>query len=230
MKVIVFDMDDTLYDEYTYVRSGFQEVASFLSVQLNEEQVTLFDWMWDRLQVNGRGAIFDDVLKEFNFYSKVIARICLTIYRLHTPNIILPEETINCLELLKKFTLYLVTDGNKVVQHNKVQALGLYDRMHHCYITHRYGIENAKPSPYCFLDLLKRESVETKDVVYIGDNPTKDFVGIKPLGFQTIRIMTGQHKDIGMPIEYEAEYRISSLNELPSKLVEIWPEVKGILL
>ncbi|WP_369803166.1 HAD family hydrolase [Sporosarcina sp. P2] len=226
----MFDMDDTLYDEYTYVRSGFLEVASFLSDQLSEEQEVLFTWMWNRLHTTGRGTIFDDVLKEFNNYSALLVKNCVTIYRQHIPNIFLPQETINCLEQLKNFTLYLVTDGDKVVQHNKAQVLDLYDRMEHCYITHCYGIENAKPSPYCFLDLLKKESVESDDVVYIGDNPIKDFVGIKPFGFQTIRIMTGQHKDIEMPIEYEADHRISLLNELPSKLEEIWPEVKGMFL
>ena len=29
--IIVFDLDDTLYEEITYVRSGFKAVASYLS-------------------------------------------------------------------------------------------------------------------------------------------------------------------------------------------------------
>jgi putative hydrolase of the HAD superfamily len=29
--IIVFDLDDTLYEEITYVRSGFKAVANYLS-------------------------------------------------------------------------------------------------------------------------------------------------------------------------------------------------------
>ncbi|MFS0575525.1 HAD family hydrolase [Sporosarcina sp. 179-K 3D1 HS] len=229
MKVIVFDMDDTLYDEYTYVRSGFYEVASFLSSQIRVNPESLFEWMWQRLQSSGRGAIFDDLLKEFDCYSKKLARKCLSVYRFHNPEISLSKEAVFCLEQLKDFPLYLVTDGNKIVQHKKAQALGLYERMKHCYITHRYGVERAKPSPYCFLHLLKKENVEAADVVYIGDNPTKDFVGIKPLGFRTIRVMIGQHKEIKVAPEYEAEFNINSLTELPMTLVKIWPEIKEVI-
>ncbi|MGG3881913.1 HAD family hydrolase [Bacillus smithii] len=90
--------------------------------------------------------------------------------------------------------------------------------MKHCYVTHRYGIHNAKPSPYCFMHIIEREKVNPHDVVYIGDNPKKDFVGIKPLGFKTIRVMTGQHRSIEMPKEYEADIRIESLAQLEDVL------------
>jgi putative hydrolase of the HAD superfamily len=56
--------------------------------------------------------------------------------------------------------------------------------------------------------------VHPDEVIYIGDNPHKDFVGIKPLGFRTVRIMRGNHRHVEMPPEYEADHRISSLVEL----------------
>lgn len=220
MKVIVFDLDDTLYDEYTYVKSGFLQVAAFLSMEnhLNADEV--FDWMWGRLQSHGRGAIFDDVLKEFDCYSKKRVKQCLSVYRNHLPQITLPQKTIECLNRLQHYPMYIVTDGNKNVQHQKLVALGLYEKMKHCYVSHRYGVKNAKPSPYCFLHIAQREKVEPKDIVYIGDNSRKDFVGIKPLAFKTIRVLTGQHKDIRMLHEYEAENEIYSLDELDEDLLQ----------
>jgi putative hydrolase of the HAD superfamily len=211
MKAIVFDLDDTLYDEYDYVRSGFRKVAAFLSTHLNVQTEEIYSWMWNRLQTHGRGAIFDDVLKEYGFYTKKIGHQCLMVYRMHLPNIILPEETKQVLERTKSFRRYIVTDGNKIVQHNKLKVLGLYNEMEHCYVTHRYGVRNAKPSPYCFLHILNKEKIEPHEIVYIGDNPRKDFVGIKPLGIQTIRVMTGQHRHVEMPKEFEADLRIKRL-------------------
>lgn len=218
-------MDDTLYDEYTYVRSGFRAVANFLSEVLLVPANELYHWMWKRLQTNGRGAIFDDLLQEHGAYTSTLAKKCVSIYRMHEPDIQLPKETEDCLKVLKNFPLYLVTDGNKIAQYQKVQALGLYDVMEHCYITHRYGLKNSKPSPYCFLHIQKREEVPAEDIVYIADNPHKDFVGIKPLGFRTIRIMTGEYRHIEMSDEYEAELRIGSLKELPSALKQLWTDI-----
>ncbi|MGG3881914.1 HAD family hydrolase [Bacillus smithii] len=120
MKVVVFDLDDTLYAELTFVRSGFRAVAAFLCNIISVGEEELFEWMWTRLQTNGRGAIFDDLLHHFGVYSKTMVRKCISIYRMHKPNIVLPETTMMCLEQLKDRPLYIVTDGNKIVQHNKL--------------------------------------------------------------------------------------------------------------
>jgi putative hydrolase of the HAD superfamily len=110
--------------------------------------------------------------------------------------------------------LYIVTDGNKTVQKNKLIALGLHEMVKFCFITHRYSIRHAKPSPYCFLKICEREKVAAEKVVYIGDNPHKDFVGIKPFGFKTIRIKKGQYEDIVKSDEFEAKYCMNSISEL----------------
>lgn len=217
-------MDDTLYDEFTFVKSGFHAVSSYLSPIMNVSEAELFDFMWKQLHEKGRGHIFDELLKYFGYFSKKLARKCISIYRLHEPNIKLPDESIACLQLLKSYPLYLVTDGNKIVQYNKVKALGLEKWMKHCYITHRYGKKHAKPSPYCFKLIQQREKVAPQDIVYIADNPRKDFVGIKPLGFRTIRIMTSEYRHLELLEEYEAKLRIDSLKQLPAALNQLWPD------
>lgn len=88
-------------------------------------------------------------------------------------------------------------------------------------------MKHSKPSLYCFQLIAKKEKVEPKNIVYIGDNPTKDFVGIKPLGFRTIRVMTGQHKNKQLSSDYEAELKIHSISDLPEALKTIWPELEG---
>lgn len=216
IKVVVFDLDDTLYEELTYVKSGFHAVAKYLSEELKLSSDMLFAWMCQRLQTHGRGTVFNDVLHEFGGYSKARVKKSLSVYRLHKPNIVLPKETVECLEALKTYALYIVTDGNKIVQHNKLCALGVHDKVKHCYVTHRYGVKHAKPSPYCFHHIIKKEKVDPNQVVYIGDNPRKDFVGIKPLGFHTIRIMTGDHRNLSLANEYEADFKINSLVGLPT--------------
>lgn len=180
MAVVVFDMDDTLYDEMTYVQSGFSAVAEFLSNGYGISSEDAIMVMNNELMDNGRGQVFDSVLKHFNIWSKYIVLKCLAVYRTHTPDIRLLDDALECLSLLMPdYPMYLVTDGNKMVQNMKVKALGIEQYMKYCFITHRYGIRHSKPSPYVFHKIADREKVDFNRVMYIGDNPNKDFVGIK---------------------------------------------------
>lgn len=211
--ILVFDLDDTLYEELTFVKSGFRAVARYLSEQFSVPVQTGLEFMLEKLS-SGRGRIFDDLLINYGIYKKNLVRKCVSIYRLHRPEITLYPEADACLERFRDYPLYIVTDGNKVVQQNKIKALGLDQRVKFCYITHRYGIKNAKPAPYCFLKICEREKVTPKEVVYIADNPHKDFVGIKPLGFKTIRVLQGAYREIRLSCDYEADNRIGALDEL----------------
>lgn len=212
--ILVFDLDDTLYDELTYVKSGFMAVAEYLSKKYSVPEETAYNIMTKKLEQYGRGQIFDYALKELGFYSKSNVKRCISVYRSHKPNISLFKEAQDCLMRFQGYPIYIVTDGNKLVQKNKLIALGVYNKVKHCFITHCYGIKNAKPSPYCFFKICSKEKVSPNKVFYIGDNPNKDFVGIKPWGFRTIRVLTGQYKNINVPSEFEAENKISSLTEL----------------
>jgi len=98
-------------------------------------------------------------------------------------------------------------------------ALGIYNKVKFPYITHRFGKMKAKPSPYCFLKIAEREKTAPENIVYVGDNPYKDFVGIKPLGFKTVRVLQGSFKDICLTVEFEAQRTIESLAELTEEFL-----------
>ncbi|HOJ77869.1 MAG TPA: HAD family hydrolase [Bacillota bacterium] len=218
--ILVFDLDDTLYDELTYVQSGFKAVAGFLEQTAKIPAENGFHLMWQQLESEGRGAVFDRLLQQYGIYSKGLVRRCLMVYRTHQPMLKLFPAAAACLDRFNEYPKYLVTDGNKLVQQRKIEALGIKHLFKHCYITHRYGIKNAKPSPYCFLKICERERLNPAQVVYIADNPQKDFVGIKPLGFKTIRLMQGQYRGLELAKDYEAEWRIGSLSDLTHDLLQ----------
>lgn len=217
--IIVFDLDDTLYDELTFVHSGFRAISQFLNAHYSLPVEESYERMITALAL-GRGRIFDEVLGAYGIYSKRLVRQCLSVYRTHRPNIFLSCEADACLQRFADYPIYIVTDGNKLVQYNKVKALGLVGRVKDFFITHRHGVKYAKPSPYCFLKICEREKVLPNQVVYIADNIRKDFVGIKPLGFRTVRIMQGQYQHVIMSEEYEAECKIQSLAALDEMLLD----------
>ena len=85
-------------------------------------------------------------------------------------------------------------------------------------LTHRYGIKHAKPSTYCFSLIKKMEKCNWSQMVYIGDDPNKDFVNLNPLGVKTVRTHTGRFKDHKAKSGYDAVCHINNLAELQTVL------------
>lgn len=220
-RVFIFDLDDTLYDERTYVASGFRAVAKHLADRFQLDEESCFSLMDEHLKHFGRGRVFDTVLEHFKRYSRRLVNECVSVYRSHTPVLELLPDAARCLDRLKGQPLYIVTDGNKHVQFQKLQALKLYAGygIRKCYITRRYGVSNEKPSPYCFMDICRKEQIHPNKAVYVGDNPIKDFVGIKPLGFRTVRIRRGAYQHHQLSADYEAHVTIDNLDQFDERLI-----------
>jgi putative hydrolase of the HAD superfamily len=218
--IIVFDLDDTLYDELSYILGGFRAVARYLSRMHHQDDEKIFKRLCDVKRKMGRGKVFDIVLDEIGIKSNTAVKQCLAVYRAHKPKIALHQDADACLNRLKHLQLCIVTDGNKIVQQRKIRALRLGRRIAHSYITHQYGLRNAKPSPYCFLKICEQERVPPNAVIYVADNPLKDFVGIKPLGFKTIRILRGPYGATKVKPSYDAHVTIRSLNQITERLLD----------
>lgn len=215
--VIIFDLDDTLYPEITYVHSGFWAVARYLNPLLHISAEAIFNELVqeERLQ---RSYVFDRFLEKQGKKNYRLILQCLKVYRQHDPQIDLFPEAKVCLDKFKNFPLYVVTDGNKLVQKRKFLALGLGPKIKKCFCTHSYGLHRSKPSPYCFEKICQIEKVDPSQVVYVADNPRKDFVSLKPLGFHTIRVLTGPYCNLVAEPAYEAELKIDNLSMLEEAL------------
>jgi putative hydrolase of the HAD superfamily len=218
--VVIFDMDDTLYQEATYVASGFMAVARYLAPILGSSARHLHSEMIDLLDRFGRGKVFNCLLERHAKLSRQLVRECVSCYRLHEPTINLHPAAENCLRRFRHLPLYVVTDGNINAQAAKVRALDLESKVKKVFITHRYGVRHSKPSPHCFEIIQKHEDVPTSQILYVGDDPSKDFVGIKPLGFRTLRVLTGPHSVVKARPGYDADFQVKSLNQLTPELLK----------
>ena len=217
----IFDLDDTLYQENTFVVSGFRAVAALMCSRFGWDVDQSLLTMQRTLSLEGRGKVFDRLLDLHGLKTKKLVECCIKTYRHHSPTInLLPEAN----RLLNDFkgSCYLVTDGHKIVQQNKLKALGVENRFKHAYITHRYGVSSAKPSIHCFELIRRREQCRWSDMFYLGDNPSKDFVNLNPLGVHTIRVTTGAYSKQMAKNGYDAKYVIGSLEELRPTLKEIF--------
>jgi len=217
--IIVFDLDEVLYDEKTYVISGFRTVSEFLEKDEAIPKKIIFEYLKRRLK-NCRERILNDLLDNFRIYSQKNLKKCISVYRTHTPKIKLYSDAKDCLKRLKNYPLYIVTDGNKIVQKNKIKALNLENHVKKTILTSNYGLRNSKPSTFCFQKICDMEKTSPTNLVYIGDDPHKDFVGLKREGFKTIRLFKGRFKNERLSKEFEADYKIKSLKEINEKFIK----------
>lgn len=191
MKAVLFDVDDTLYSEIDFVESGFHAVAVHLArhySDIREDQA--FERMLEVLRSEGRGKVFDKVLRGYGIHSENLTRLLLHVYRTHEPEIALFEDVPAVLKALREqgYRLGAVTDWMATVQRNKVNALALHDRLDVVVFTDDLGREHWKPSPIPFQVALDLLQVKPSEAVYVGDDPGKDFPGPNQLGMLTVQI------------------------------------------
>lgn len=185
---VVFDIDDTLYLERDYVRSGLRAVDRWVRRELGV--LEFFETAWDAFDRGVRGRIFDYVLQESGFDAspEIIDRL-VSIYRTHTPDIELLPDARGCLDALRAgFALAIVTDGHADSQRAKVAALGTDRWIAPTLLTSTLGQGFGKPHPRAFRMIEAATGFNGPKCTYVADNPAKDFAGPKSLGWRTVRV------------------------------------------
>lgn len=175
---VIFDLDDTLYPEKEYVRSGFRAVSDYLGGGLQDRLWTFFE--------EGRPAI-DCLLREIG--REAVKEEVLQVYRAHKPEICLYEGVSEILRELRagKVRIGIITDGRPEGQRNKIEALGLQDLVDDLLITDELGgTQFRKPCDIAFRILQNRWRLPAEEIVYVADNPAKDFQAPRQLGMKSL--------------------------------------------
>ena len=178
IKGVIFDLDDTLYSEKEYVRSGYKAVSNYLGGGYEEKLWSFF--------IEGKPAI-DELLKELGRENEK-AEI-LKVYRSHKPDIHLYSGVTGMIEELKNHGIRVgvITDGRPEGQNNKVAALGLDELVDDIIITDELGgIQFRKPCDIAFRIMMTRWRLNPADTIYVGDNPAKDFKAPQQLGIRSV--------------------------------------------
>ena len=173
---VIFDLDDTLYSEKQYIRSGYKKIAEYFNIPDMEKE------MWNCFKSGGKA--IDEVLKVHGLINK--KEQALYIYRFQEPKISLysgVEELL--IRTKKKKKIGIITDGRPEGQRAKLKALNI--NVDKVIITDELGgTEYRKPNPKAFEIMQKELNTEFEKMVYIGDNIKKDFIAPQKLGMKYI--------------------------------------------
>ena len=213
--ILIFDLDDTLYNELDFVYQGFRQVSFILEKRTKINNRKIFKELKNILKKNGRGKIFDFYCKKKNIYSSTLIKNLINEYRFSNKKINLDSGYKKILNFLKKkHSLYLVTDGYWRVQSKKVQLLKIRKYFKKIYYTDYYGKKASKPSLICFRKIKIEEKCKWGDMVYFGDNQQKDFKNLNIVGSKTFFVSRWCKIKKKYPKIYNANFKISNLKQI----------------
>lgn len=223
IEAILFDLDDTLYPEIDYVISGFRFVSSILEAKKRIDAGAAFDEMLALFEEGARGNIFNQALTHFGCdYSAACIDELVQAYRDHPPDILLPRTTRLVLEQLRaaRLRLGIITDGFAQAQRHKIGALMLDMVVDLIVYTDDWGRDFWKPNTFGYVAAARELSLEPASIVYVGDNPSKDFFGAKRIGMFTVQTNEWHPERHGETVDasYAADIEIDRLSELSSAL------------
>jgi putative hydrolase of the HAD superfamily len=198
IKAVLFDLDNTLYSEFSFVTSGMRAVAGHLCERFGLDPVKIEECLLEILNSEGRGSTFDLLLERLGLSDQISVPMLVYLYRTHRPQITLFEDGMILLEELKRHgvKMGLITDGLSSVQLRKIAALQIEEYFEVVICTDDLGKNYAKPSAVPFELALHLLDVLGKDTIYVGDDETKDFAGPQELGISTIQVKYPQERPL----------------------------------
>ncbi len=186
--VIVFDLDDTLFPESAFAVSALAAVG-----RLAGRDYGWHDFGAKLLELHAAGRrteLFQAAVVESGRDPMTSEQLgaCLACYREHQPaELPLYPDALEAIRSLHpRFPLELISDGYLPAQRNKAAALRLEQWIPRPIFTEELGRQFWKPSTRAFELLMARHPGER--FVYVADNPAKDFIAPRALGWLSIRI------------------------------------------
>jgi len=223
IKAIAFDLDDTLFPEVEFVYSGYKAVADEVERQLG---FTIYRDMVEQFESGFRGDVMTPALRKYDpSIEESYVQQLVQVYRGHQPNISPFPEVRQLLNSLKdKFRLALISDGYLEVQKRKLQALDLAEYFDAVVFSDQWGRDYWKPHTRPFEECARLLTVEPLEIIYVGDNPRKDFHGARILGMHTARVRRpdGLYQELEpLSEDHAPEMELESLNSLEAAIDQL---------
>lgn len=218
MKVVCFDLDDTLYKEIDFLKSAFKEIVDYAlrcAGHLDLSADGLYEGMLDAYF--SKKDAFEYLMTSVE--ADLDKAALLTLYRNHIPQISLSEDALKLLNEIKSrgFEVGIITDGRTVQQRNKIRTLGL-DRVvpeGNIIISEEFGSEKPSSANY---EYFVSRFPDAKEFYYVADNPKKDFLSPNALGWKTICLKDDgrniHRQQLDLSQEYLPRFIVSDLSEM----------------
>ena len=187
-QVIIFDLDNTLYDESVYLFSAYNDIGKFIEKQVGGYSGEYVSFLVTSFKKYGHHGLFDMLLSHFGFKTKIEMNDLLFLLR-HTKVVLkVYDEMKMVLEYLlnRKCKVYILTNGNREQQQNKIESLDIQEILSKIEVI--YANEYVpKPSACCIDKIVIENEVEKESVIMCGDSEV-DYLAAKNAGIDFINV------------------------------------------
>lgn len=218
MKAVIFDLDDTLYPEISYCLSGYRAAAAFLAernVGNAEDNFLLLKRLFEEDPKMVFNRFFESMAVS---YEKRDIIELIDIYRGHRPEIEFYPDVMETVRNLRDagMKLGILSDGFLKAQRQKIAALECEKYFDEIVLTDELGREAWKPSAAGINILKEKFAVNSDEILYVGDNPSKDFYLKITAGCKTARIRreNGVYNDTPYLEGVKEDHKLESLMDV----------------
>lgn len=182
IKVIGFDLDNTLYNQELFEFEVFEQIAKQIENDYDISSVNYFKSL-KKLYIKGeKKDVFNKALKSLNIsfpngWEDYIKNIILPLYRSFIPsNLELYKDSLNYLNFFNKngYKLVLITNGREYTQNVKINLLNIKKYFDAIFISDEFKPPSRKPCTLMFSKVLKRFNIKSHEMIYIGDDTARD--------------------------------------------------------
>ena len=176
--VIVFDLDDTLYNELDYLKSAYKTIALYVDPDA-----------WKPLYAK-MFSLYRNKINVFEFVADAYSTdlgLLVEMYRNHQPNIQLFDGVLEIFDAIKSRNgkIGIITDGRSHTQRAKLESLGILKYIDCIVISDEIGSEKPNVANFKAIE----NSLSGSVYYYIADNLKKDFVAPNALGWKSVALI-----------------------------------------
>ncbi|WP_179354437.1 HAD family hydrolase [Winogradskyella vidalii] len=208
--VIVFDLDDTLYNELDYLKSAYKSISKHLEP---ENWKPLYSKMFSlyRSKIN----VFEFLAESY----KTDIKLLVDMYRHHQPDLQLFEGVLDVFEAIKSKNgkIAIITDGRSLTQRAKLKSLGILSYIDKVIISEEIGSEKPNIANFKAIE----NALSGSEYYYFADNLKKDFIAPNALGWKTVALI-----DNGKNIHFESHNFMTTQNSPEDYIINF----KGVVI
>ena len=231
IKLVAFDLDDTLFNGTLLVKKARQagiEMMQKYGFPLDYEfAIDLLNNVVKEYGSNSQNH-YDYLFMKIQNHPEITLEKPLNVNKFISAGIIgyhrekvkhfqpFRDVKSNLTKLRKKgYTTMIITDGKPIKQYEKILRLKLADLVDHIIISDEVGVK--KPNPLLLKIGLERANVKPEETIYIGDRLDRDVQPANELGIHSVLIHRGGKHDpniTGIKSPIKPSFHIHSINEI----------------
>ena len=231
IKVIAFDLDDTLWEVHPVIIRAEKILSTWLLAAVPDLQYDVVNMRELRDEVLAENPNISYRLTDFRrqLITKAmiksgfpksdsirLASLAMGVFLNARNQVEFYEGALSTIiTLAAKYQLGALTNGNA-----DINKLGLADHFQFTFSAEQIGA--PKPAPDLFLKALSHTGCRPEEVVYVGDDPAKDVDAAKAVGLKTVWLKH-KHKDFTPQSAPQStpDQIISQISELPQAIAAL---------